>query len=642
MADDTISVTVEDVVTVGRPISFSVYATIVERDALLQTQLAAGIHCFVLADGVIYKRNAGNTAWEDAGLQRTSQKAAANGYASLDSSGKVPLAQLPTTDIDISTSLTSSASFVHLYVSTTGNDNTGTGAIGLPFRNPQRALQVIAYSNAQAIRRGAAMLGNIIVHAKDAGAYNGFIIPRLISSYLYIQVIADFGSPSHTLTIGATERVPLTAASGRDGAIWECTVGAYGSAISNGSHWAQIPSDFGGGNRIAYAVLLDTAHCVSPKIRMLSAYDPALFFGDVEIRPYGAKLVGDINDPDNVYQFNVMENDNVEAGVYVEVIGFDCVGPATRCFPLKSCKVSGGGWIDDSSREITMAVHTMPGVGVVILGGSNVFHGHIFDEAPALAGAEAEVFLNSVFRGVGGEGECAFLGGLTGGRASIGAYEIEFASALHYFRLNGAAVRLGNHGPFSIDGGAAIFKAIHASFVTFVSAEGGTHGIPCVLEDFSVAGTGFDLLAGDIVNLDAAGDDVSIDNVVMAFANMPPEGNRSGSPINAVATTTNATPANILKLPFTANGTAKDLNVRAVAISATGTRSMERRMLAQRFAGVTTSTDQTPAVDFGAGIGGTPALASAVVSADMKIQITGIAATTIKWRLKVAPLEVTL
>lgn len=114
----------------------------------------------------------------------------------------------------------------NLYVSVTGDDGYGDGSIGNPYRTPRRAVDSIPW----AIGKGAIVEINV-----GPGTFEFPDFSR-IPLGIYLRVFGDRSSP----IIETAPGLPAGSAVAGKATQYNMVVGAYGEAITLGSHWVEL------------------------------------------------------------------------------------------------------------------------------------------------------------------------------------------------------------------------------------------------------------------------------------------------------------------------------------------------------------------------------------------------------------------
>ncbi len=707
MSDSPITLTLVDVETVGRPIDFATLDTLAERDALGAEELEAGIFVYVNENETLYYRSTDNTTWivflaDTTGAiadvvsdvsdlttalgdyQPLDEKSAANGYASLDSSGLVPLAELPPLgDFRIAATIAerdalvvdagtwvrvlsmpyvyektasswrvvarpgdvaayaalNAGGYYHVYVSAAGNDETGNGSLATPWRDVQRALDGIPDN----------VRGWYEIHTVGAGPFHLPLVPRYApNGALVIQIVGDTqAAASVSWDAGAVVGSRPVDGGITQAGVFEYNVGAYVGSLTDGSHWVEInaPVGVGPADFVTYAALVDGAASVSPLLRVPSPYNRELsagFFGcTARLRAY----VSIMDAPGDYPAYGSMTNDNDDPNVSVSLIGIKFlqmgsltlkhVSSQALCFDESFVFLS-----DNAGQSIEYVAIT---ASEVVVGDANNTGINVLSGAGCLgciSSAIRETFLSGVIRGRDADGISWYFGGITAGRAkNFCSVEVEGLDLMSTegavgYVFRGANIRMGNHAPHTVQGNVTQwFSATAGSFVAVVNCTGEVVGTPAAVSEASV------LLSGwpdcNVVNLLGTGEDVSVNGIVVSFASLADGGCQAGQPLNLTLVTPSNAPTTFVTIPLIAN-TARDVLLEFTCTSAAGAALLQRRFLCSRIGALAVVAADAAITDTDLSLGGSVSIAGNVAVGAIDVDVTGLNGAAVRWVARVS------
>lgn len=159
-----------------------------------------------------------------------------------------------------------------IYVATSGNDETGTGTAGNPYRQPQRALDSIPKDTN----------GQYVIQC-SAGSFE---MPRITSLNTGTRIIIA-GSRDNLVASGA---FTYNQVAGKQ-TYWEANIGAYGDTITDGSHYILFPQDYG-----AYGLFwtaFNSFASTTPNFRIMAGFNITGTYGTGYIYPIETTFVID-------------------------------------------------------------------------------------------------------------------------------------------------------------------------------------------------------------------------------------------------------------------------------------------------------------------------------------------------------------
>lgn len=396
--------------------------------------------------------------------------------------------------------LTSASSVVVLFCSPNGDDATGDGSFGNPFRYPDRAEAEIPSASVAGTPEG-----NVVIVLLAGNFPRNFVLREKGAPGLTVTLVGDTTIDDANYLLPAGVRPKLTSAPTVDkAASWNYNVGTLGFTPSNGSHWADQPFDFGNGAVVPTAIAaVDATFSTGSNLRLAESYDPALNNSTVHIRP----VVSSIDVRGNASGSLTIANENI-CGTKLVVSGLKIIADYGISFvntDVYGCVIAGVG----GQTVCNHSFNTFTYLGniwqdslaqVVIQDGNQCGTAGIFDVNVVIEGPTSEFFVGGVFRGVDGNDVCLYLGGPTGGRiGSATDVEPEGADFENGFvQSQGAASRWGNHAPVTFDGVAHLVVARHDSKMRFQNVQGTSTDDCLVLEPGCHVFSGVAGLSGNV------------------------------------------------------------------------------------------------------------------------------------------------
>jgi hypothetical protein len=568
-------------------------------------------------------------------------------FATLDENGKVPQSELPTLIVDplaqsIANALLDSNSVFQIFVDPNGSDTIGDGSASRPFKSLQRVAKPIEDASALNLK----LRGQVSVHCA-AGDYESFNLGLMNGTpSVNIFFFADIRStPIRTFSISPNSGLPVPNPSDAGSNLGDCydyNVGSYPESIGPAQYWIRT------GNGIFFDGYVLREDSASPHIRVelggggdISTY---LQLSTVELRTFNCRILP--TSTGGISLTNASKH-TFSDGVFVVFEGFQIgsvdagASLVTEHVCLQPCLMVNVSWqvypgtldnevlyLDiDSSSNVAFTGLTSTGLTC------------IYRNFPEFVGCY-ELSVNGRF-----DQGCQ-VGGFTDGRPpGATALDFEWCSLRGSISMNGGSARFGDHGICSVEGAIALVEAHGWAHIQLIppgnsgfgpaGTFGATAGPAVVLEDNAFLVQVPDTLV--ITNLVNAGQDVLCGSgEVLSFAATPPDGITSGLRVAAHKTTTNATPTEAIRIQMPVDGAIKTISVKAVGSDdTTGAARFVRDILAYRLSGVTNIHTVTPYVDDIQSLGGSPNVTVAVVGTDIVVSLTGIAATTMDWRVRV-------
>lgn len=436
-------------------VGFRTVEDIAERDALVDPPSGSWVR--VLATPYVYERTV-------------------DGWTKVLTIGEVRFATLMTIDL---------YPVVHVYCdNVNGSDDTGDGSQGNPWAQPQRAVDAFPDD----------CWGRVQVNLVGVGPY---VLPRFryrTSQELSFLIVGDTASPPvHAWTLG-TGVHPANGGGGLKQGVWDHDVGAPydDSILSDGSHWLHIEAPWWlPGQSSAIGFPIDGAKSTSPNIRVVHYYDITTVpdFANVNLRPVITKMVGrDPYLPDSAAIYNDNTVDNFSPPPIFYGIRFEDISTtlAIHHVSLQACTMDNTVASYFSPENIENSNVYMNGSVCTYFGGRNTWCRGLWDGTSyfAIIGTDYECFLTGVARGRDGDSVMGYVGGVTAGRARTPTcLEIEFfdfendaVGGSTGIAIDGADVRLGNHGPVSVENISRLFRVRYGGTALVVRINGSTKG----------------------------------------------------------------------------------------------------------------------------------------------------------------------
>lgn len=536
-------------------------------------------------------------------------------------------------------------SFFHCYVRSLGNDDTGDGSVANPVRSMQRVCDAIV--NAGEISK--VLFGNIVCHHGRGTFEGGFALnPVRAGSALYVEFVADESDPILNFSVTAPlTPAPNTAKPGDNLAShFDIPAPVHAATIGPGTHWLNFPTAFGvDPDQIwEYGVLVDEENHTATNIRVVSRYDT--WNGQAELREIDTFIT-----PPGDSRNLTFINNNDASSIRIFLTGF-MVRPAAGVVGQVFLTTRGVDFYPSTLQSVAWTMNGDDATGLdtafdidadsyqQIVGGASSYFVGLWRCPPRMAGSSGEFSVAGSLRSAGPDdgGAAMFIGGLTGGRApSHNGYELEgLDQRAGFIVVEGANVRLGDHYPNSVKDATSVVQVQKGGRVEVVNVSGRTAGVPFLFqEDGIVHGDGLWATRARVDNQANPGQEVMVDDVVMSAVRVAGEGSRSNGPINAELTTTDATVTEAMRVRMNVDNSVKTLLVTASAVDAAGVAAYSRRFLCRRASGVSTVFAQTPVADNVQGLGAGTDITATISGTDVLINVKGVAATTIKWHVRV-------
>lgn len=411
-------------------------------------------------------------------------------------------------DLQLLGSLNDYADIVHFYVSAAGNDTTGDGAQGTPYRQIQAALDRIPDT----------AVGSVVIHLVGAGPFLPFNARNYFSTLLSVYIVGDTSTATYTLTAGTASSAPSNPSGGS-----KCAVLEYSQAhpaISDGSHWANLKFSAD----LPYGQLPDGANSTSPITRLVTTFD-GVSFADADIHPFTSVI-----DDDSRFQVAITAEESIPGfSQVVWVIGV-VIGaggrPALNIGPkLNGCKTPHG--ISDLSRFPYIEVWNNGSLDATGEGGNIA---GIYTGTGSVAFRGRSATLTGVYRCRDGTGTVMYLGSPAGGSPGpTTAVELDYADfepagGGNCIEAIASQIRCSNNSGVSVTGISRFVRTRFFCYVDFINrVYGGCAGVPVVLREHSSLRGASALPVGGLNNTSVPGNDVLIggDTTARAFSLVP-------------------------------------------------------------------------------------------------------------------------
>lgn len=545
----------------------------------------------------------------------------------------------------VAAALLTSDDVVHLYAAPAGSDTTGDGSPSKPFATITRAAVVCQ----QASTINSAMKGNVVIHWPPAVDHPpGIFFPRVPCSGVLCVVVVD-DVPIDVVTLSTGTQPPNPDKAGEVIASSYEYTQAHTAVIGKQTHYLVFNVPVGSGF-VPFGALLDGVNCGPGKLTVLERFDVSLYGVAAEVRPYTSRIVG--SNPTTGGPITVV-NDNAAGNPSFQVFfaGFqlgEVTGDDSQHFSTLSqinfypCSFKNIAWavVDADHAFTSQYIDWNDKSFHEAIGGEFSTWHSLFSNVPSFTGALGEMSIGGIFEGEDGSSNGAYIGGATPGRAGGGAAELEFGHhrAPGPIVVVGGAVRIGNHGPYSVQTASHLVHAIKGARINTVHVSGGTHG-PCFFfESDAFGGSEIANLAGHLVNVVDAGKEVQVDDLTVSFANVSASRGVHGDGPHQVAGTTTDDVTKVLATVAMVDTERHEFLLDAVAESAAGAAALQRRAIVGLDGGVPTVA-KTALDVLDAGLGGSPIVDVTAVGGTVSISVTGLAATTVRWEVRLTIIE---
>ena len=229
---------------------------------------------------------------------------------------------------------------VSLYVSASGNDDTGDGSQANPYATPQMAIDSIPATIEK---------DSLVQIFCGAGTFTFPDVSR-VPSDIQFALIGDTSNPDITIPLGTTSFAPIAGKTSR----LQANVGPYAAVITDGSHWMDLDLSSLGYATQGVVVTAST----SPNLDIVLSFDPGPFY-EFKVYPYstvfevnprlsftGLDAEGPFGNPFSVKKVSM---------VGIEIKGYDGNSNFSN-IDFRACKFSlGAGFFNVQFRSCTVS-----------------------------------------------------------------------------------------------------------------------------------------------------------------------------------------------------------------------------------------------------------------------------------------------